>query len=98
MQQAERSGTLLLLREIDAAVVTGVCGLRKRVAAFSRRSMSQHWGTQMCAARLIESRVPDVSRSPFMAQAEGPGAFDAIKRNAAKLAACKTLASPLETK
>jgi hypothetical protein len=70
-----------------------VCGLRKRVAAFSRRSMSQHWGRQSVPSLARCCRVPEESLTPFMGQAQGPGALDAIKRNASRLAACKTLAS-----
>jgi hypothetical protein len=43
-----------------------VCGLRKRVAAFSRRSMSQHWGMQSVpslALDVVECRKNPLRRS-----------------------------------
>ena len=43
------------------------------------------------AGRDAPCRVPEGSLRPFMGQAEGPGALDAIQRKRERLAACKTL-------
>ena len=69
-----------------------VCGLRKRVAAFSRRSMSQHWAGKV-QPRPRCCRVPEESLTPLMGQAQGPGALDAIKPQRVDASGCKTLAS-----
>ena len=100
MQQAERSGTVLRLREIDATVVTdepetkaGRCVLLTGLCE-PALVMQSAVSLQPQAASCL---VPEGILTPFVGQASGQGALYAIKRNAARLASCKTLALAKKT-
>ena len=93
MQQAERSGTVLRPREIDAANETDEPETKACRCVVLTALCETAQVMQNAASLQLLRRVPEGVLTPFVSPAEGLRALDAIQRNAAKLAACKTLES-----